>query len=289
VQQQHVQQHAPASEGWSPPVDNHVHTEWSWDAPREASMVRSCEQALAAGLPGVAFTDHLDFTTWTDGDQIGAENLDPHRYTRMHLLDLPGYLATLDDCRQRYPELRIFSGVEIGEAHLWAASAAAMVAPAGVDRILGSLHAIPCDGRLTAADDLFRRMPAADVMRRYFAELVRLVEGSDFFQVLAHLDFPRRMWPQAAGPYEEPAFEAEYRAVLRALAASDRILEVNTKSPLASAELLRWWREAGGRAVSFGSDAHQPWRVGDKFKLAVDVVEAAGFRAGRDRFDFWRR
>jgi histidinol-phosphatase (PHP family) len=269
-------------------VDSHVHTEWSWDAPREASMVRSCEQALAAGLPGVAFTDHLDFTTWTDGDQIGAENLDPHRYARMHLLDVAGYLAALEDCRRRYPDLRIFSGVEIGEAHLWAASAARTVAGTGVERILGSLHAIPCDGRLTAADDLFRQMPAAEVMRRYFAELVRLVEGSDIFQVLAHVDFPRRMWPHAAGPYEERAFQAEYRAVLRALAASDRVLEVNTKSPLASAELLKWWREAGGRAVSFGSDAHQPWRVGDKFKLAVDVVEAAGFRAGHDRFDFWR-
>src|SRR5256885_17246960 len=46
--------------------------------------------------------------------------------------------------------------------------------------------------------------------------------------------------------------------------------------------------EAGGKAVSFGSDAHQPWRVGDKFKLAVDMVEAAGFRPGRARFDFWR-
>jgi histidinol-phosphatase (PHP family) len=271
-----------------PPVDNHVHTEWSWDAPGEASMVRSCEQALAAGLPGLAFTDHLDFTTWTDGDLIGTQNLDPRRYTRMRPLDVTGYLAALDDCRQRYPELRIFSGVEIGEAHLWAASAAATVAAAGVDRILGSLHAVPYDGRLTAADDLFRQMPAADVMRGYFAELLRLVEGSDVFQVLAHLDFPRRMWPRTAGPYEERAYEAEYRALLRALAASDRILEVNTKSPLASVELVRWWREAGGRAVSFGSDAHQPWRVGDKFKVAVDVVEAAGFRAGRDRFDFWR-
>jgi histidinol-phosphatase (PHP family) len=284
-----VQQDVPASEGWSPPVDSHVHTEWSWDAPREASMARSCEQALAAGLPGVAFTDHLDFTTWTDGDQIGAENLDPHRYSRMRLIDIDGYLSALDDCRQRYPDLRIFSGVEIGEAHLFAASAAAMVARAGVERILGSLHAIPCDGRLTAADDLFRRMPADEVMRQYFAELVRLVQGSDIFAVLAHIDFPRRMWPRAAGPYTERAFEEEYRAVLRALAASDRILEVNTKSPLASADLLGWWRQAGGRAVSFGSDAHQPWRVGDKFKLAVDVVEAAGFRAGRDRFDFWRR
>jgi histidinol-phosphatase (PHP family) len=291
----HPAEPSPASGSWSPPVDNHVHTQYSWDAPREASMARSCEQAVAAGLPGLAFTDHLDFTTWIDGDQIGALDLDPHRYNRMHLIDLDGYYATLQECRQRYPELRILSGVEIGEAHLWAASAAATVArtatgdPAGPDRILGSLHAIPCNGRLTAADELYRLMPPEEVMRRYLGELLRLVEGSDLFQVLAHIDFPRRMWPWSAGPYSEQAFEAEYRAVLRALAAGDRVLEVNTKSPLLSAELVGWWRESGGRAVSFGSDAHQPWRVGDKFKLAVDMVEAAGFRAGRDRFDFWRR
>ena len=251
-------------------------------------MARSCEQALAVGVPAVAFTDHLDFTDWIDGDQIGAENLDPHRYNRMHLLDVTGYLAAVDECRERYPDLRILSGAEIGEAHMWAASAGAMVARAGFERILGSVHAIPFDGRLTAADEAFRLMPADDVMRRYLGEVLRLVEGSDLFQVLAHLDFPRRMWPWTAGPYDERAFEAEYRAVLAALAAGDRILEVNTKSPMVSAELVRWWREAGGRAVSFGSDAHQSWRVGDKFKLAVDVVEAAGFRAGRDRFDFWR-
>ena len=251
-------------------------------------MARSCEQALAVGVPAVAFTDHLDFTDWIDGDQIATAHLDPHRYNRMHLLDVTGYLAAVEECRERYPDLRILSGAEIGEAHMWAASAGALVAASGFDRILGSVHAVPFGGRLTAADELFRQMPAAEVMRRYLGELLRLVEGSDLFQVLAHLDFPRRMWPWTAGSYDERTFEAEYRAVLGALAASDRVLEVNTKSPLVSTELVRWWREAGGRAVSFGSDAHQPWRVGDKFKLAVDVVEAAGFRPGQDRFDFWR-
>ena len=88
--------------------------------------------------------------------------------------------------------------------------------------------------------------------------------------------------------HAERAFEPEIRAVLQALAADGRVLEMNTKGPLASAQLLSWWREAGGTAVSFGSDAHQPWRVGDRFKLAVDMAEAAGFRAGRDPFDFWR-
>jgi histidinol-phosphatase (PHP family) len=276
------------SEDFRLPMDNHVHTQWSWDAPPEASMVRSCEQALAAGLPAVAFTDHLDFTVAAEGDRIAAEHISPRPYARMRLLDVPGYLAAVQECRERYPDLRILTGAEIGEAHLWEASARAVAERAGFDRILGSLHAIPYDGRLTAADHMFRRMPADEVMRRYFAELLRLVEGSDLFQVLAHLDFPRRMWPRTAPPYDELAFEPEIRAVLRALAASGRVLEVNTKSPLWPAALLVWWRDSGGTAVSFGSDAHQYWRVGDRFKVAVDMAEAAGFRAGRDRFDFWR-
>jgi histidinol-phosphatase (PHP family) len=270
------------------PPDNHVHSEWSWDAPTAASMRLSCEQALAAGIPAVAFTDHLDFTVPADGDRIVVEKIEPRPYAWMSSLEVTGYLAAVQECRQRYPDLRILSGAEIGEAHLWGGSASAVVAAAGFDRVLGSLHAVPFHGRLTAADELYRHMPAGDVMRRYLTEVVRLVEGSDVFQVLAHLDFPRRMWPRDAEPYSERAFEEEYRAVLRALAAGDRVLEVNTKSPLVSAELVRWWREAGGRVVSFGSDAHQPGRVGARFKLAVDVVEAAGFRAGRDRFDFWR-
>ena len=77
--------------------------------------------------------------------------------------------------------------------------------------------------------------------------------------------------------------------MFRALASSGRALEINTRSPLASVTLLRWWWQEGGDAVSFGSDAHEPYRVGEHFDVAVDIVEAAGFRPGRDRFDFWRR
>jgi hypothetical protein len=72
-------------------------------------------------------------------------------------------------------------------------------------------------------------------------------------------------------------------------ASSGRALEINTKSPLASAELIGWWWQKGGNTVSFGSDAHDPYSVGSRFDLAVDIVEAAGFRPGRDRLDFWRR
>ena len=110
------------------------------------------------------------------------------------------------------------------------------------------------------------------------------------FNVLAHCDYPRRYWPASrAGGYAETDFEEEYRTVFRALASSGRALEVNTRSPLPSVDLVRWWWQEGGEAVSFGSDAHQPFRVGEHFDRAVDVAEAASFRPGRDHFDFWRR
>lgn len=270
------------------PSDNHVHTEWSYDTTNDASMVRSCEQAVAIGLPAVAFTEHLEFTAGGEGDAIAGVATDARWWHRIRPLDVTGYLAAVEECRQRFPDLRILSGVEAGESHLFAASAGAVVRGNAFDRVLGSLHAVPYQGRLVAADALFGSMPDDEVMRYYLAEVLRLIEGSDMFQVLAHLDFPRRYWPGGPHLYREEAFEEEYRAVLRALAHTGRVLEINTKSPLASVELVRWWRAEGGTAVSFGSDAHAPQRVGSRFKLAVDIVESAGFRAGHDPCDFWR-
>ena len=251
-------------------------------------MARSCEQALAIGLPAVAFTEHLEFTEGGEGDAIAGVATDARWWTRIKPLDVTGYLASVADCRERFPGLRILSGVETGESHLFAARAGAVVHGHHFDRVLGSLHAVPYRGKLVGADALFGSMPDDEVMRYYFAELLRLIEGSDLFQVLAHLDFPRRWWPRGPHLYSEAGFEEEYRAVLRALARSGRVLEINTKTPLASVDLVRWWRDEGGTAVSFGSDAHLPQRVGDRFKLAVDVVEAAGFRAGHDPYDYWR-
>jgi histidinol-phosphatase (PHP family) len=251
-------------------------------------MAGCCEQAIAIGLPAIAFTEHLEFTDGGEGDAIGRAATDTRWWNRIRPLDVTGYLAQVAECRERYPELRILSGVEAGEPHLFARSARAIVSGSDFDRVLGSLHAVLYQGKLVAADALFGFMDDDEVMRYYFAELLRLIEGSDLFQVLAHLDFPRRYWPKGAHLFTEAPFEEEYRAVLRALARSGRALEINTKSPLASVAMVKWWREEGGTSVSFGSDAHQPQRVGDRFKLAVDIVEQAGFRPGRDPFDFWR-
>jgi histidinol-phosphatase (PHP family) len=271
------------------PADNHVHTRWSWDTSDSSTMELACARALGLGLPGLAFTEHVDFTTWGAGDACTPEHVGSRR--RVVPLDVEGYAADVARCRELFPDLRILSGIEAGEPHLFAASVAAVLAAGDFQRVLGSLHAVEFDGRLEYVDaSLFRAIDPHELMRQYLQDMVVLVGSSSVFNVLAHCDYPRRYWPAArAGAYREADFEEGYRAVFRELASSGRALELNTSSPLASAELIRWWWQEGGDAVSFGSDAHQAFRVGDKFDVAVDVVESAGFAPGRDRFDFWRR
>ena len=270
------------------PPDNHVHTRWSWDTADSSTMRRACERAVRLGLPSIAFTEHLDFTVWHEDDAATSQGLVDRHPAHQLPIDVQGYFAELEECRDRFPDLRILSGVEAGEPHLFAASVAAHLREAPVDRVLGSLHSLSLDGRLVGVGRLLYADPAA-TMRRYLGEMVTMIESSEVFQVLAHVDFPRRYWPGGTHRYVEKTYEEEYRAVFRALASTGRALEVNTSSPLASVDQVRWFHEEGGAAVSFGSDAHAPTAVGQRFDLAVDIVEAAGFRPGRDRFDFWRR
>jgi histidinol-phosphatase (PHP family) len=281
------------------PPDDHVHTEWSWDAPA-GSMEGSCARAVELGLPSIAFTEHVDMTRWVmtaegrslmPAERIGADDrFDPPA------VDVDGYQACVERCRDRFPDLRILTGVELGEPHWFAGQAGALLRAGDFQRVLGSLHSLELPdgaGGPWLVDHLFwasapEGVAPADVVRAYLEEVLRMVESSDVFQVLAHIDYPVRGWPASAGPFDPADFEDEYRAVLRALAGSGRALEVNTRLPLAS-EILGWWHEAGGEAVSFGSDAHQPALVAHGFATAAALAESHGFHPGRHPHDFYRR
>lgn len=273
------------------PADNHVHSEWSWDAP-DGSMELTCARAVELGLPAVAFTDHADYTTWSvttgDVDADLRELVTADGSLSPPQLEVPGYLECLQRCRDQFPSLRIISGVELGEPHWHAGAAEKLLTTGDFDRVLGSLHSLPLDGRYVEVSDLYRHWPAAQVVRTYLAELPRLISSSDVFAVLAHIDYPIRSWPADAGPFDPAAFEADFRLALRPLARSGRALEVNTDLPL-HPRVVRWWHEEGGEAISFGSDAHDPTALARGFADAAAMVEANGLRPGRHPYDFWVR
>jgi histidinol-phosphatase (PHP family) len=273
------------------PADSHVHSEWSWDAVR-GSMERTCARAIEIGLPALAFTEHVDHHSWpapVDGpyanDRITAA-ADPAGLFTPPAFDSAGYLAAVERCRERFPGLHILTGLEMGEPHRFGGELSKILATGPFDRVLGSLHCLPDGDHYAEPWGIFPHRDPAEVVREYLAEVIRLVSTTGDFVVLAHIDYPVRFWPDP--PFDVAAFEEEFRAALRATARSGRALEINTRLPL-HATILGWWRDEGGRAVSFGSDAHFPEAVGLGFREAAAMAEAYGFRPGDTPYDFWRR
>lgn len=242
-------------------------------------MEQSCVRALEIGLPAIAFTDHADWAL-VHQDQ--------------HAVDIDGYFDAIERCRAKFPDLRIFTGVELGEPHWFPEETAALLAAGPVDQVLGSIHCIHLDGGMIDASQFRGRegidFPAA--VRAYFAEVLAMVESGEPFETLAHLDYPKRYWLDGIGPYREQDYETEIRDILKASARTGRILEVNTTrghTLCPDLTVVRWWREVGGQAVQYGSDAHQPDKTAEGFLVATQMVESAGFKPARDPVSLWRR
>jgi len=242
-------------------------------------MEKSCERALQIGLPALAFTEHADWALVHAGQ---------------HPVDIHGYFDAVERCRSRFPDLRILTGVELGEPHWFPSETADVLAAGPLDQVLGSIHSIHWDGSTLDASQ-FRRHGGIDfpgAVRAYFAEVLRMVESDQSFETLAHIDYPKRYWLDGIAPYREKDYEEQIRAVLAAAARTGRVLEVNTTRGeflCPDITVVRWWREMGGQAVQYGSDAHQPDRVAEGFLKATQMVESAGFKPARDPVSLWRR
>ena len=281
------------------PGDGHVHSEWSWDTGGPESdaagrMRLTCERAVRIGLPALVFTEHLDLEDrWrVEGPEDMMPNqrrlIDAERYVRVPPLQVDGYLDAVDRCRHDFPGLRILTGVEFGQPHLSGDRAAQHLDLAALDRVNGSLHTLAFGNDRSEPNTLFRVWPPERVIEAYLEEVPRMVAGSDAFAVFTHIDYAVRSWPaEEVGPFDPRRFEEGFRAAMRAIAESERALEMNTRRIWSW--IPQWWSEEGGRAVTFGSDAHVPEVLAAGFPEAVAMVEHFGFRPGARPEDFWTR
>ncbi len=313
----HSHSHSDRSPGGQLPPDNHVHTEYSYDAVDRGSMIGACQQASDLGLPSIAFTEHLDMVEWFIPEAAKPDMPDDvaewlHQDSCIHtpVIDFDGYFDSIEECRSRFPDLRILTGMEIGEPHWFPDEVAELLDSGRFERALGSLHSMTIDGRPRLIDEWFRTEGIhldgsggsgssggesggagpreARAVRDYLSEAINLINSDGDFQVFAHIDYLIRQIDAAGRKHNPVEFEEEYRETLKALARSGRALEINTRIPL-DGIIVEWFHQVGGEAVSFGSDAHTPGAVGHGFAEAAAMAEAIGFRRQDDPYDFWRR
>lgn len=280
------------------PADSHVHSEFSWDTGGPDSTARgtmraTCARAVEIGLPALFFTEHLDLEdAWfTNPEDFAAHErhlVGEDGVVAVPRFDVDGYLEEIDRCRAAFPELTIGTGLEFGQPGLRTDAARAQLDLTAFDRIIGSLHTLELGDHRVEPNTMFRRLPADDVIRRYLAEVPSVVAADGPHEVVTHIDYAVRYWPEEdEGPFDPRPLEEELRGAMRAIAASGRALEINTRR--LRPWIPQWWAEEGGEAVSFGSDSHTPLALAANFPEAMALADWAGFRPGRDPRELWRR
>ena len=256
--------------------DQHVHSRHSFDSRADPSAC--VETALARGLAGLTFTEHLD----THPDEW-----------RDCVYNDEAYSATIRDLRTRFGD-RIFigKGIEVCYQPERMGFIQDFLAAHRFDVVLLSVHYFgPPPARPVHVREHWQNLDPETGTRLY---LEHVLEAATFcaklhgragrvFDVLGHLDMVKRYTQRFLGLNMVSLFPDLTDEILRACLAADLVPEVNTSSLRQGLEetmpgdnVVRRYAELGGRAMSLGSDAHPAESVGAGFPRALAALRAAG-------------
>lgn len=147
------------------------------------------------------------------------------------------------------------------------------------DFVLGSVHFLDYWAEPKFGAGLTDPNNPVALWTRYFGFIGDLAD-TKLYDCVAHLDLPKRFGNQI----NRETFRDLALPALDRIASAGMCIEINTsgafhphKEFYPASDLLRWAAERN-IGLTFGSDSHQPERVGDGFVAAMQMARAAGFK-----------
>lgn len=229
--------------------DCHVHSEFSKDG--QSTMEDFCKRALALGMAGISFTDHID------SGKCELMN-EPSNIER--------YFDNIEFLKKKYKGLlHVISAYEFSE-------------PYKNLKLLSQIESYPFEYRMVSihrgninipldSDDGYH-----DFTKSYLHEAVRAVECLNF-DTLGHIDLIRRL--SSDFPFCESDLEKLYTTMI----AKDMALEINTHSfsknhkfSFDDFSYVRIWKECNGKRLVLGSDAHKVVRLMENFERIISLL-----------------
>jgi len=251
-------------------IDTHVHSSFSFDG--ENTPREMLEKALEMGLVALTFTDHVDVN-----DYFGSY------YKESELM--PQGAAEIPPLIEEYRgRINVGFGAEIGQFMHDRALAEKLIADFGFDFVIGSTHNVREHQDFYYID--FHSENTLELMRLYFGEMLEMAQSADI-DVLGHLTYPLRYITGRDGILVDMSEYAEIiHEIFKTIAKRGVGLEINTgglrkwnygKADPAL-EYVKMFREAGGKIITIGSDAHRTGDLAANFKDGAEIAKAAGFR-----------
>ena len=264
--------------------DYHVHTYYSDDS--EYPMEEVVKDAIFLGLEEICFTDHVDYgikRDWDDPAGMLYRRGGPGEPERMPLanVDYPRYAAEIHALRSKYRDrISIKMGMEFGMQTHTIPQYEKLFSSYPFDFIILSVHQV--EDKEFWTQDFQRGRTQEEYNLRYYEEMLALVQRYHHYSVLGHLDLISRY--DNAGYYPFEKIQPIVTEILKTVIADGKGIEINTSSHryglkdlTPSVDILRLYRELGGRILTIGSDSHRKEHLGAYIQDTMEEAKKLGF------------
>ncbi len=242
-------------------ADMHIHSRFSVDG--KDDIMTMCRAALDRGIRYICFTEHFD--------------MNPRDYGFGYFA-FEKFSEAIDGAKDEFGDtISILKGLEFSEPYLYPKEFEAMLKK-DFDVILGAVHWL---GQfIIGQKELEENFGQEEIFEKYYTEVLKATRFGGF-DILAHLDFPRRYVKTL---YNELELVDE---ILFGLDGSGILLEINT-SPLRKGlnecspdeDLLTCYVRYGDRRVCLGSGAHSAAEIGAGLVRAQELASESRLEAG---------
>lgn len=258
-------------------TDIHTHSNYSFDS--NTTLADMLETAYQKGIVYYGVSEHFDYDIYFLPPRKDQPQIDEGEYfhSARHLQeDYEGAMHVLVGCEFGYSDdARVMEMYE------------KTIEKYCPDFIVNSVHT------LGGADYYFQALfytkdekgnrvlrERLEVFREYLLQIRRSLDVPYHYDIVGHIGYSARY-----APYEEKAMPleqltAEIDDILSTIIKKGKILEVNSSSKdlcVPCLEIVKRYFELGGRAISFGSDAHTTDRIADKRAEIVAELKKIGF------------
>ncbi|MCC8044156.1 MAG: histidinol-phosphatase HisJ family protein [Clostridiales bacterium] len=259
-------------------ADYHVHTYYSDDSTYPMEDV--VKDAIGMGMEEICFTDHVDYgikVDWDWGQEIKCRNGDPFAN-----VDYPRYVAEIAQMKNIYGDkIRIRTGLEFGMQMHTIPLYEKLFARYPFDFIILSVHQV--EDKEFWTQDFQCGRTQQEYNERYYEEMLNLVKSYKNYSVLGHMDLIARY--DNAGVYPFEKIRPVVEEILKTVIADGKGIELNTsshryglKDSQPCTEILKLYRDLGGRILTIGSDSHAPSHLGAYIREDSLVLKKLGFR-----------
>ena len=244
-------------------IDTHIHSRFSTDS--ETNPLSFILKAIDLGLDAITFTDHYDLE-YQDG-------------IIMHF-DIDEYFNELSELKEKYKDkIKILIGIEVGIQSNISDKIKNAIKVYPFDYIIGSTHLI------RGLDPYYRQLynentKKQDALDEYFDIIYENITSFNIFDTMGHIDYLKRYTPfEDNGIYYHENKEKIDR-ILNYLVSKDKAFEINTSGidvhPF-DFDILKRFKELGGRYVTLGSDAHNQEYLCRHFNSTIEKIKLCGF------------